>query len=115
MFVDLASGQQNVLAGKLRPVAVATPRRPGVLPNVPTVAESGVAGTADFRAYARQGVVVPAGTPRPVVARLNAELVKALKSPEVQKRFEGIGVEPVSSTPENSPSTRAARPSAGAS
>ncbi|WP_083383912.1 MULTISPECIES: Bug family tripartite tricarboxylate transporter substrate binding protein [Cupriavidus] len=100
MFVDLASGQQNVLAGKLRPVAVATPRRLGVLPNVPTVAESGVAGTADFQAYAWQGVVVPAGTPRPVVARLNAELVKALKSPEVQKRFEGIGVEPVSSTPE---------------
>jgi len=100
MFVDLASGQQNVMAGKLRPLAAATPRRLSVLPNVPTVGESGVPALADFQAYAWQGVVVPAGTPRPVVARLNAELVKALKTPEVQKRFEGIGVEPVSSTPE---------------
>ncbi len=97
MFVDLASGQQNVTAGKLRAIGVATPRRLPVLPNVPTVAEGGVAG---FEAYAWQGMVAPAGTPKPIVTRLNAELVKALKSPEVQKRMEGVGVEPVSSTPE---------------
>ncbi len=97
MFVDLASGQQNVSAGKLRALGVATPKRLPILPNVPTVAEGGVAG---FEAYAWQGVVAPAGTPKPVITRLNAELVKALKSPEVQKRMEGVGVEPVSSTPE---------------
>ncbi|CAG9184208.1 hypothetical protein LMG23992_05175 [Cupriavidus laharis] len=97
MFVDLASGQQNVTAGKLRALGVATPKRLAMLPNVPTVAEGGVAG---FEAYAWQGVVAPAGTPKPIVNRLNAELVKALKSPEVQKRMEGVGVEPVSSTPE---------------
>ncbi|CAG2149541.1 Bug family tripartite tricarboxylate transporter substrate binding protein [Cupriavidus numazuensis] len=97
MFVDLASGQQNVTAGKLRALGVATPKRLAMLPNVPTVAEGGVAG---FEAFAWQGVVAPAGTPKPIVTRLNAELVKALKSPDVQKRMEGVGVEPVSSTPE---------------
>lgn len=97
MFLDLASGQQNVAAGKVRALGVATPKRLTALPAVPTVAEAGVPG---FEAYAWQGVVAPAGTPKPVVTRLNAELVKALKSADVQKRFEGIGVEPVSSTPE---------------
>ncbi|SOY78801.1 conserved hypothetical protein, UPF0065 [Cupriavidus taiwanensis] len=97
MFLDLASGQQNVQAGKLRALGVATPRRLTVLPSVPTVAEGGVAG---FEAYAWQGMVAPAGTPKAVVARLNAELVKALKTPEVQKKLEGVGVEAVSSTPE---------------
>ncbi|MEC3767174.1 Bug family tripartite tricarboxylate transporter substrate binding protein [Cupriavidus sp. SS-3] len=97
MFLDLASGQQNVQAGKLRALGVATPKRLTVLPSVPTVAEGGVAG---FEAYAWQGMVAPAGTPKAVVARLNAELVKALKTPEVQKKLEGVGVEAVSSTPE---------------
>ncbi|KAA6124635.1 Bug family tripartite tricarboxylate transporter substrate binding protein [Cupriavidus cauae] len=97
MFLDLAAGQQNVLGGKLRALGSATPKRLAALPQVPTVAEGGVAG---FEAYAWQGVVAPAGTPQPVVTRLNAELVKALKQPEVHKRFEGIGVEPVSSTPD---------------
>lgn len=97
MFLDLAAGQQNVLGGKLRALGTATPKRLPALPQVPTVAEGGVAG---FEAYAWQGVVVPAGTPKPVVTRLNAELVKALRMPEVQKRLEGIGVEPVTSTPE---------------
>jgi tripartite-type tricarboxylate transporter receptor subunit TctC len=97
MFVDLASGQQNVTAGKLHAVGVATPRRLHALPGVPTMTEGGVNG---FEAYAWQGMVAPAGTPAPVVARLNAELVKALHSPEVQKRMEGVGVEPVSSSPE---------------
>ncbi|WP_420994133.1 Bug family tripartite tricarboxylate transporter substrate binding protein [Cupriavidus sp. 30B13] len=97
MFLDLAAGQQNIVAGKVRALGAATPRRLAALPAVPTVAEAGVPG---FEAYAWQGVVAPAGTPRPVVARLNAELVKALGSPDVQKRFEGIGVEPVSGTPE---------------
>ena len=86
-----------VQAGKLRALGVATPKRLAVLPSVPTVAEGGVAG---FEAYAWQGMVAPAGTPKAVVARLNAELVKALKTPEVQKKLEGVGVEAVSSTPE---------------
>lgn len=97
MFLDLASGQQNVTAGKLRALGVATPKRLTALPGVPTVAEGGVAG---FEAYAWQGMVAPAGTPKAVVTRLNAELVKALKTPEVQKKLEGVGVEAVYSTPE---------------
>ena len=97
MFLDLAAGQQNVLGGKLRALGAATPKRLPALPQVPTIAEGGIAG---FEAYAWQGVVAPAGTPKPIVARLNSELVKALKTPDVQKRFEGIGVEPVASTPE---------------
>lgn len=97
MFLDLAAGQQNVLGGKLRALGAATPRRLAPLPQVPTIAEGGIAG---FEAYAWQGVVAPAGTPKSIVTRLNSELVKALKTPDVQKRFEGIGVEAVSSTPD---------------
>ncbi|TXL79439.1 tripartite tricarboxylate transporter substrate binding protein [Vineibacter terrae] len=97
MFLDLAAGIQHVRSGKVRVLAVASAKRLAALPDVPTLAEAGV---ADSEAYALQGLAAPAGTPKPIVERLNAELVKAVGSPTVVKRFDELGVEPISSTPE---------------
>ena len=97
MFVDLATGLQHIRAGKLRAIAVASPARLAVLPDVPTMAESGVGG---FEAYAWQAVVAPAGTPADVIARLNAELVKALEAPDMRRKFADMGVEPTPTTPQ---------------
>ncbi|HEX2886885.1 tripartite tricarboxylate transporter substrate binding protein [Vineibacter terrae] len=97
MFLDLAAGIQHVRSGKVRVLAVASAKRLAALPDVPTLAEAGV---ADSEAYALQGLAAPAGTPRPIVERLNIELVKAVGSAAVVKRFDELGVEPISSTPE---------------
>jgi tripartite-type tricarboxylate transporter receptor subunit TctC len=93
---DYSSGSQYVKAGKMRPLAVISDKRIAALPNVPTVAESGFPG---FEAYAWQGLVVPAGTPEPVVQKLNAALNHALKSKPVVDRLEGLGIEPTPSSP----------------
>ncbi len=97
MFLDLAAGIQHVRSGKVRVLAVASAKRLAALPDVPTLAEAGV---ADSEAYALQGLAAPAGTPKPVVERLNVELVKAVGNAAVVKRFDELGVEPISSTPE---------------
>jgi tripartite-type tricarboxylate transporter receptor subunit TctC len=109
---DLLAGQLQVLftgapallphirAGKMRALAVSRPKRLAVLPEVPTVAESGVAGTAGFEADQWYGVVAPAGTPAEVVAMLNQHVNKALASEEVRKRFESEGAEPTPATPQ---------------
>ena len=91
-FVDSAAGLANIKAGKLRVLAVATPERLALLPNVPTMAEAGV---NNFNAYAWQGLVGPAGIPGDVVEKLNADLQAALKSPEVDGKIKGMGVEPM--------------------
>lgn len=91
MFVDLATGLQHIRAGKLRAIAVASPMRLATLPDVPTIAESGLPG---FEAYAWQAVVAPAGTPPEIVARLNRELTTALNSAEIRKKLSDMGVEP---------------------
>jgi tripartite-type tricarboxylate transporter receptor subunit TctC len=81
----------------LTPLAVTSARRSPRLPDTPTVAEQGVPG---FESVAWWGVVVPAGTPPAVVARLNEELVKALKTPEVAEKLAAQGMEVVGSKPE---------------
>ncbi len=91
-FVDSAAGLANIKAGKLRVLAVATPERLALLPDVPTMAEAGV---KDFTAYAWQGLVGPAGIPGDVVSKLNADLQAALKSDAVQQKITGMGVEPM--------------------
>lgn len=91
-FVDSAAGLANIKAGKLRVLAVATPERLALLPDVPTMAEAGV---KDFTAYAWQGLVGPAGMPDDVVAKLNADLQTALKSDSIQQKITGMGVEPM--------------------
>lgn len=82
----------HIKAGKLRPLAVTTDTRSAALPDVPTLAEAGLAG---FNIGTWFGVLAPAATPRDVVARLNAEMVKIIKSPEFVKRMDDIGAQPV--------------------
>ena len=87
----------NIKAGKLRAIATTGPQRWPGLPDVPTVAEQGVAGY-DVRSWA--GLMVPAGTPRAVIDRVNAETLKALQIPAVKARLEEMGGEARGSTPE---------------
>jgi tripartite-type tricarboxylate transporter receptor subunit TctC len=87
----------NIQAGKLRAIATTGLQRWPGLPSVATVAEQGVAGY-DVRSWA--GLLAPAGTPRPVVERLNAEVLRALQTPAVRQRLEDMGGEARGSTPE---------------
>ncbi|BEP57013.1 tripartite tricarboxylate transporter substrate binding protein [Variovorax sp. V118] len=96
MFVDLPPSLSMIKAGKLRVLAVATPQRLAILPDVPTMAEAGVSG---YEAYAWQGLVGPAGLPAPVLERLNKELVDALKHPQTRAKLEEIGIQPMPMTP----------------
>jgi tripartite-type tricarboxylate transporter receptor subunit TctC len=97
MFDNMPSVIGHVRAGKLRPIAVTTPQRSPALPDVPTIAESGVPG---YSATSWFGILVPAGTPGPVVARLNASILKALADPEVKKKLAEQGAEPHGEKPE---------------
>jgi tripartite-type tricarboxylate transporter receptor subunit TctC len=96
MFDSVSSAKPYIDSGRLKPLAVTTSKRSSVLPNVPTVAEAGIKGYELSGWYA---VFVPAKTPQPVVNRINEELVKALKQPDVKARFAQIGAEPVGSSP----------------
>ncbi len=97
MFDALASVQPHVTSGKLKVLAVAGPQRSALLPNVPTVAESGVPG---YGATSWGALLAPAGTPKAVIDRLNAESVAILNSPDVKERLGQLGAEVVASTPE---------------
>ena len=87
----------NVENGGLRAIAVTSEKRTTLLPDIPTVAESGFPG---FEAVLRYGLVAPAGTPRPIIDRLNAVLRKAVDSAEVHKRLATEGAQPPTGTPE---------------
>jgi len=87
----------QIKSGKVRAIAVTSAKRSPALPDVPTVAESGLSG---YEAIAWQGLVAPAGTPKPVISRLNAEFVNALKQPEIVAKLNEQGFETVASTPE---------------
>lgn len=87
----------QVKNGKLRALAAARPDRSPLLPDVPTSAEAGLPG---FEVGSWYGVLVPAGTPRPVIAKINAKLVSLIKLPEIRERFQSVGADPTSSTPE---------------
>jgi len=97
MFAPTVSAMPFVRQGKLRALAVTTPKRAGMLPDVPTVAESGLPGYA-FDSWF--GVLAPAGTPKEIVNALNAEIGKALASPDVRERLAAQGAEPHGSTPQ---------------
>ncbi|MBI2771721.1 MAG: tripartite tricarboxylate transporter substrate binding protein [Burkholderiales bacterium] len=96
MFLDLAAGLPIIQSGKVRALAIGSPKRAGSLPNLPTLAEAGVTGVEVF---AFQGLMGPAGLPEAVVARLNSELNKAIASSPVQKRMADFGMEPLPGTP----------------
>ncbi|HXU42043.1 MAG TPA: tripartite tricarboxylate transporter substrate binding protein [Burkholderiales bacterium] len=97
VVIGVPAAAPHVRSGKLRALAVIAPQRLPALPEVPTVAEAGLAG---FEVTTWYGILAPAGTPRPIIARLNTELVKVMHSPEMKERLAGIGTDPVTSTPE---------------
>ena len=97
MFDNMPNVIGHVRAGKMKALAVSTAQRSPLAPEIPTVAEAGVPG---YELSAWFGVLAPAGTPRDVIARLNAEIVKLLNSPDVRERFAKQGVEVKTSTPE---------------
>jgi tripartite-type tricarboxylate transporter receptor subunit TctC len=97
MFASLTSVAPHAKAGKLKILAVGSTQRSSLTPDIPTVAESGFPG---FEVAANMGFATHASVPRPVVDRLNAELVKVLKLPEVAAKLEGFGVKAVGSTPD---------------
>jgi tripartite-type tricarboxylate transporter receptor subunit TctC len=97
-FTGLNVASAHAKAGKLKILAIATGQRSSLTPDVPTIAESGVPG---FDVSITLGVFAPVGTPRPIIDRINAEVGKALKSPDVQQRLHTLGVEGVGSTPEH--------------
>ena len=82
---------------RMKMLAVTTPKRMSLFPDVPTLAESGMPG---FEVGAWQGLMVPANTPKPIIQRLNAEVMKALQSPDVRQKLASQGAEPLGSTPE---------------
>ena len=97
MFSSLISGLPHVASGKLRAVAVSSPRRVVQLPDTPTVAESGVPGLAGFKASNSYGLYAPAGTPRAIVRALSDAIGTGLNTPVMQKRLAANGTEAVAS------------------
>ena len=108
-LVDVISGQVTMLfdnapsslpfvqQGKLRAIAVTSTKRLPNLPEIPTIDESGVAG---YESLSWSGIMAPAGTPRPVIAKLNSAIEKILATDDVKQRFAALGVEPVGGPPE---------------
>jgi tripartite-type tricarboxylate transporter receptor subunit TctC len=97
VLIGIPAAAQNIKAGKLRALAVLAPQRSSALPEVPTAAE---AGLPDLDVTTWYGVLAPAGTSRPIVARLNAELVRIMHAPDLKERLATMGTEPRTSTPE---------------
>jgi tripartite-type tricarboxylate transporter receptor subunit TctC len=97
MFDNLPSSLGQIKAGKLRAIAVTSTQRAPALPDVPTIAESGLPG---FEATSWFGVLAPAGTPPAIIAKLNAEIDKWLQSPEAKEKLLGQGAAAAGGTPE---------------
>jgi tripartite-type tricarboxylate transporter receptor subunit TctC len=99
MVVDLQPALQQIKEGKVRVLGVTTPKRVAAAPDIPTIAEGGLPG---YELVAWQGVVAPAGTPRPVVDALAAQIAKLLSDPATRERFTAIAIEPLpGSTPDS--------------
>jgi len=98
MFAVMQPLQAQVQAGKLRAIAVTTPKRFALLPDIPAIAESGYPG---FEALAWNGLVAPAGTPRPVIDKINAEVNAILKLPDVAQKMNAAGFDLIGGTPED--------------
>ncbi len=97
MMNSIVALAPQIKAGKVRALAVSSKTRSSVLPDVPTMSEAGVTG---YEAGSWYGILVPAGTPRDIVQRLNAEIVRAVKQPDVRERLAAEGADPIGSTPE---------------
>ncbi len=97
MFASLPSAIAHVRAGRLRALAVTGAKRSAALPELPTVAETGL---PDFETSAWQGIFAPAATPRAIITRLNREVARAVSLPDLKDRLTTEGAEPVANTPE---------------
>jgi tripartite-type tricarboxylate transporter receptor subunit TctC len=97
MFSSTTAAMGPIKSGRLRAVAVTGPKRLALTPDIPTVSESGVPGFAVTGWYM---FLAPAGVPREIITRLNAEVMKAVHSPAVKERFATLGTEPVGNSPE---------------
>lgn len=96
MFDNAPSAMPHIQSGRLRPIAITSPQRSPLLPDVPTFIESGY---ADFDVQSWFGLAAPAGTPAAVITKLNAELAKVLALPEVKKRLAEMGATPAGGSP----------------
>src|SRR5512140_3241215 len=97
VVIGLPAALQFIKTGRLRALAVVAPQRLPALPDVPTVAE---AGLPNYEVTTWYGVLAPAGTPRPIIAKLNAEIVRLMHAPDLRERFAATGTEPRTTTPE---------------
>ncbi len=97
LFANTGVFLGHIQAGKLRLIAVCAMTRLPLFPDTPTLNESGFPG---FESSTYYGLLAPAGTPRPIINRLHAELVKIIKSPESLARLASVGAVPVANTPE---------------
>jgi tripartite-type tricarboxylate transporter receptor subunit TctC len=96
MFDNIPNVLPHVKAGKLKVLAVTSPKRSSHVPEVPTVIEGGVPG---YEVSVWFGIAAPAGTPEPIITKLNTEIVKVLNLPDVKEKFAAQGVDVVGSTP----------------
>ena len=97
LFDGIVTGMPAVKAGRLRALAVTTVKRWQGTPDIPTMAEAGLAG---FEVNSWYGLLAPAGTPREIILRLNSEVGRALREPDARERLYTIGAEPMNGTPE---------------
>jgi tripartite-type tricarboxylate transporter receptor subunit TctC len=96
-FTDIVPAVPLVREGRLRALATTGARRAGVAPDVPTMAEQGLAG---FNIVAWVGLVAPAGTPKEIVTKLNREVLKALNEPDLRGKLVAMGIDPIGNSPE---------------
>ncbi len=96
MFVNMPTAITFIRGNRVRPIGIASPSRSTLLPDLQTVAEAGLPG---FQSVGYAGAVAPAGVPPQIINKINAEMVRALKMPDVQERIQNLGGEPRSSTP----------------
>jgi tripartite-type tricarboxylate transporter receptor subunit TctC len=96
-FPTMPPALPNIQAGKLRALGVTSPQRTGAAPDVPTVSEAGLNG---YEMVLYSGIIGPAGMPRDIVSRLNGEIGKAIRSPQLKPVLDKVGAEPVTMTPD---------------
>ena len=97
IFAQIPAVKAHIDSGKLRALGVASPKRSPALPNVPTIDEAG--GLTGFEAVSWYALVGPAGMPPAVVAKIQTDVAKVIQLPEIRERLQGLGAEPVGSTP----------------
>src|SRR5262249_6358862 len=97
MIVDLAPTIEMIRDGKLKALGVTAPTRSAAVPEIPTIAEAGLPGYGETGWFS---VVVRAGTPRPIIDKLNGVLMTYIKRPEVATRMTGLAIRPMTSTPD---------------